>query len=256
MNSALDNKQFLILGAAGLLGAKVVKAVLEQGAKVVAADLSVENLNSQLLSIGVDIGSSAVTLEKIDIMDEESVVELMTKYRELDGAVNLTYPRNKHYGKHFFDVSVESFNDNVNMHLGSAFMFIQQCASYFKKHNRPFSLVNFSSIYGVVAPKFNIYENTSMTTPVEYAAIKSAIQHLTKYVVKYIGDSSFRANCISPGGIFNNQPDSFVDAYKKETNSKGMLDANDLMGGVIFLLSEQSKYVTGQNIIVDDGFTL
>ncbi|ENO1894603.1 SDR family oxidoreductase, partial [Vibrio vulnificus] len=118
------------------------------------------------------------------------------------------------------------------------------------------SLVNISSIYGVVAPKFEIYNNTPMTMPVEYAAIKSAIQHLNKYVVSYVNDSRFRINCVSPGGIFDHQPEAFLQAYKEKTHGAGMLDVEEVVGSVLFLLSEQSRYVTGQNIVVDDGFSL
>ncbi len=92
--------------------------------------------------------------------------------------------------------------------------------------------------------------------PVEYAAIKSAIQHLNKYVVSYVNDSRFRINCVSPGGIFDHQPEAFLKAYKDKTHGAGMLDVEEVVGSVLFLLSEQSRYVTGQNIIVDDGFSL
>ncbi len=99
-------------------------------------------------------------------------------------------------------MSLDSFNENIALHLGSAFIFTQQCAKYFKNKNTPFTLVNISSIYGVIAPKFEIYNGTPMTMPVEYAAIKSAILHLNKYVVTYVNDSRFRINSVSPGGIF------------------------------------------------------
>ena len=117
-------------------------------------------------------------------------------------------------------------------------------------------MVNISSIYGVVAPKFEIYDNTKMTMPIEYSAIKSALLHLNKYVVAYVNDSKFRINAISPGGIFDHQPTPFLDAYKSNTNGAGMLDVSEMIGSVLFLLSDQSRYVTAQNIIIDDGFSL
>ena len=95
-----------------------------------------------------------------------------------------------------------------------------------------------------------------MTTPVEYAAIKSAIIHLTKYMAKYLRGKNIRVNAISPGGILDQQPQSFLDAYQDFCCSKGMLDASDLQGVLLFLISPMSQYVNGQNIIVDDGFTL
>ncbi len=256
MNELLKNKTILIAGAGGLLGAKLVKHLLEQGAQVIAADINIKVMSEKLEAENIIIGSSALELATFDVTSEDEVKAFFTSRSDINGAVNSTYPRNKTYGAHFFDVSLESFNENLGMHLGSAFLFTQQCAAYFKKNQAAFSLVNISSIYGVVAPKFDIYDNTSMTTPVEYAAIKSAILHLSKYVAAYVNDSRFRINCVSPGGIFDHQPDVFLKAYKGNTHGSGMLDVNEMIGAIIFLLSEQSKYITGQNIIVDDGFTL
>ena len=92
--------------------------------------------------------------------------------------------------------------------------------------------------------------------PVEYAAIKSAIIHLTRYFAAYYKGKNIRFNCISPGGVYDNHEEGFRNKYGQHTLNKGMLDPSDLTGTLVFLLSEQSTYVNGQNIIVDDGFTL
>lgn len=257
MEKLLDNKTIVVVGAGGLLGTRLVPALLKQGTHVIAADIHLEAMRGRLASLGVDLQNEKLSCYELDVTKEESVKAFFNQQAQhIDGAVNATYPRNKTYGKHFFDVSLESFNENLSLHLGSAFLFMQQSAAYFKRHQQPFSLVNISSIYGVIAPKFEIYNNTPMTMPVEYAAIKSAIQHLTKYVVSYVNDSRFRINCVSPGGIFDHQPDEFLKAYEEKTHGAGMLDVEEVVGSVLFLLSEQSRYVTGQNIIVDDGYAL
>ena len=92
--------------------------------------------------------------------------------------------------------------------------------------------------------------------PIEYAAIKSGLIHISKYITSYINDSRFRINCISPGGIFDNQEKNFLEAYKRNTFGTGMLEAEDVCGTVLFLLSDASKFINGQNIIVDDGYSL
>ena len=180
MNNLLQHKKILIVGAGGLLGVKLVKQVLEQGAEVVAADINIELMKAKLESEIIDLGDPKLSLFTLDITNEKSVKSFFSELKDITGAVNCTYPRNKGYGAHFFDVSLDSFNENLNLHLGSSFLFTQQCAAYFKNNETPFSLVNISSIYGVIAPKFEVYENTPMTMPVEYAAIKSALLHLNK----------------------------------------------------------------------------
>ncbi|WP_240357280.1 SDR family oxidoreductase [Pseudomonas hygromyciniae] len=156
----------------------------------------------------------------------------------------------------FFSVELEDFNENVSLHLGASFLFMQQCAAYFQKERTLFSLVNISSVYGLMAPRFEVYDDTPMTMPVEYAAIKSAVLQLSKYLTSYVSDSQFRSNCVSPGGIFDNQPEVFVEKYRKYCLGKGMLDIVDVMGSIIFLLSDESRYLNGQNLVVDDGFSL
>lgn len=256
MNNSLDKKTILIAGAGGLLGSNLVLAILRQGGKVIAADINLELMAERLVILGINIKDNNISLVSLDITSEDSVKSFFSTVTKIDGAVNASYPRNKTYGKHFFDVSLDSFNENLSLHLGSAFLFTQQCAAYFKRESTVFSLVNISSVYGVVAPKFSIYKDTEMTMPVEYSAIKSAIQHLNKYVVAYVNDSRFRINCVSPGGIFDYQPEAFLKSYKDETHGAGMLNVVDILGAVLFFLSDNSQYITGQNLVVDDGFSL
>ncbi len=251
----LDNKTILIAGAGGLIGRTVVKACLAQNAMVIASDLDQNKLEHLLLQDGIDTHNDKLQLATLDLQQADSISEILSQYQP-NGAVNCSYPRNKDYGKHFFEVSLQSFNDNLSLNLGSAFLFMQQCAAYFKQQPREFSLVNLSSVYGVVAPRFDIYNNTAMTMPVEYAAIKSALIHLSKYAASYIADSRFRVNLVSPGGISDNQPEPFLQAYRTKTLGKGMLDAADITGAIMFLLSDHARFTNGQNIVVDDGFTL
>lgn len=252
----LERKKIVVAGAGGLLGAQLVHQLMKEGAEVIAIDRDLQILNNKLINTGVDINSSALQTIIIDLSDESAVVSFFDSAEGITGAVNCAYPRNKNYGKHFYEVAQADFNENISMNLGSSFLFMQQCARYFEKHQAGFSLVNISSVYGVIPPKFEIYDNTKMTMPVEYAAIKSGLIHMSRYVAKYVANSKFRVNVVSPGGIFDHQPEDFLKAYKKETMGKGMLDVSDVLGSIIFLLSSMSDYVNGQNIVVDDGFSM
>ncbi|WP_334018916.1 oxidoreductase [Alteromonas sp. S015] len=256
MNRLLENKVVVVAGAAGLLGSRVVEQLLQYGAQVIATDIDCDRIEQQLKKLGVDTASTDINVQTLNVLDKQAVRTFFQSLDSLDGAVNCSYPRNKNYGAHFYDVDLDSFNDNVAMHLGSAFLLTQQCAAYFEKKRQPLSVVNMSSIYGVVAPKFDVYNDTSMTMPVEYAAIKSAIQHISRYAAAYVGNSQFRVNCVSPGGILDGQPSEFVSAYQSHTHGKGMLNSKDVIGPIVYLLSDLSNHITGQNLVVDDGFTL
>ncbi|CEK10225.1 oxidoreductase [Legionella hackeliae] len=252
----LKGKKIVVAGSGGLLGSQTVKQLLLQNANVLAVDNNYQGMIDRLVNQDIDISHSQLTLMPLDLTNEQEVTGFFNDVTDLDGAVNCTYPRNKNYGRDFLEVKLNDFNENVNLHLGAAFLFTQQCAAYFLREKKWFSLVNIASIYGVIAPKFTIYEHTPMTMPVEYAAIKSAIIHLNKYVASYVANSNFRINSVSPGGIFDNQPSSFLEAYKKNSLGRGMLDVNEVTGAILFLLSDFSKYINGQNLIVDDGFSL
>jgi len=255
----LNNKIVVITGGAGLIGQEFVKAVVEKDGIAIIADINEEQGKSVKESLSKELNTKNIDFVQLDITSKESLKKcikyLDDKYGKINALVNNAYPRNKNYGKHFFDVEYDDFVQNVGLNLGGYFTTSQQFAKYFQKQGYG-NIVNISSIYGVVAPKFEIYEGTIMTVPVEYASIKSALMHLTKYMAKYFKGMNIKVNTLSPGGIFDNQPEPFVNAYKKECLNKGMLDKNDLKGTLVYLLSDMSQYVNGQNIVVDDGFSL
>ena len=117
------------------------------------------------------------------------------------------------------------------------------------------SIVNIASIYGVVGPDFNIYDNTELTMPAAYSAIKGGIISFTRYLASYLGPMCIRTNAVSPGGIFDNQNPKFVEQYTSKVPMRRMGNPDDISPVVVFLLSEDSKYITGQNILVDGGLT-
>ena len=255
----LNNKVVVITGGAGLIGKEFVKAVVENNGIAIIADINEEIGNDTKLKLSDELKSDKIDFVKLDITSKDSlntcIEYLDKKYGKIDALVNNAYPRNRNYARKFFDVEYEDFVENIGLNLGGYFTTSQQFAQYFRKQNYG-NIINISSIYGVVAPKFEIYEDTPMTMPVEYAAIKSGLIHLTKYMAKYFKGMDIKVNTISPGGIFDSQPESFLHRYKNECLSKGMLDKSDLKGTLIYLLSDMSRYVNGQNIIVDDGFSL
>ncbi len=255
----IEGKVVVITGGAGLIGQEFAKAIIGQGGIVVIADIDEEKMQYVSKELSQLFSNDRIDLFKLDITSKDSLQKCIDyvdcKYKKVDALVNNAYPRNKNYGKHFFDVEYDDFVENLGMNLGGCIIPSQQFSLYFQKQGYG-NIINISSIYGIIAPKFEIYNNTEMTMPVEYAAIKSGILHLTKYMAKYFKGMNIRVNAISPGGILDSQPESFLKGYNQQCLTKGMLDKQDLNGVLIFLLSEMSLYINGQNIIVDDGFSI
>jgi NAD(P)-dependent dehydrogenase (short-subunit alcohol dehydrogenase family) len=254
----LYGKRIVVVGGAGLLGSRISEALISEGALCVIADLSLERAGSIAETIWRKCGIRPKTLW-VSIVDKDSVDTMIAQCCALiggvDGLVNTAYPRNRNYGKKFEEVTYDDFCENLSLHFGGYFLVSQRILEHFKRSGGGV-LLNMSSIYGVVAPKFGIYEGTDMTMPVEYAAIKAGLIHITKYMAKYYAGSNIRVNCLSLGGLNDGQNESFIGKYRDLCINKGMLDPEDIVGTVVFALSDGAKYLNGQNLIVDDGFTL
>ena len=254
----LHHKVIVVTGGAGRLGQAFINAILKAGGRAVIADKNVDagELFAKTL---LEDHPEAVLYHPLDITDKSSIQKLIKNVLEtfgiIDAWVNNAYPRNAHYGRELMNVTYEDFCENMNWNVGGYFLCSQQIADYFLKKGCG-NIIQVASIYGVIAPKFSIYDNTSMTMPVEYAAIKSSLIHLTRYFASYFKGKNIRINTLSPGGILDEQPTTFLNSYQSNCLNKGMLDPQDITGSLLFLLSDLSKYINGQNIIVDDGFTL
>ena len=251
----IENKKIVVFGANGLIGNAIVKRCLEAKAEVIAVDISTAFIdrNEQLSDF---INAQSLSYFCLDLNKEDELAEFLNQNPDIDGVVNSVYPRNTAYGSHLLDVTLANFNENVALNTGSTFNLLKQLAVRFKESGQKVSIVNINSIYGVMLPDFSVYEGTPMTMPVEYTVIKHSQLALCGYFAKYVKNSKFRVNSVSPGGIEDGQPEGFLAAYKAKSNGTGMLQPDDICGAVEFLLSDDSQFVNGQNIVVDDGFTL
>lgn len=250
----LENKVVVVTGGSGLLGSCFCQEILSHGGLVVVADTI--SPDQEFFN---DYDRSSVIFKKTDITSATSISELIAITQEtfgkIDAVVSSAYPRNKNYGKRLEDVTFEDFCENTNLHLGGYFLVMQKFAEFFCKQKQG-NVLTISSIYGVRAPDFGIYEGCDFSMPVEYAAIKSALIHLNAYFATYFKGKNIRFNCISPGGLERGQDTAFKQKYKNHCLNKGLLDPQDICGTLVFLLSDVSSFINGQNIIVDDGFTL
>ncbi|MEC5396315.1 oxidoreductase [Uliginosibacterium sp. H1] len=259
--SMLGGKVVVIVGGAGLLGRRFCMASAAEGARVVVADRSLEAAEAVVRDI-VAHGHHAEAAP-VDITDTASVDALIASVQQrhgrIDSVVVSAYPRNPQYGRRLEQVTYADFCENLGLHLGGYFLVAQRFGLHFQQQGGSGaggSIVLLGSIYGSMAPRFEVYEGTPMTMPVEYAAIKGGIVQLVRYLAQWFKPAGVRVNCLSPGGILDKQPDSFLAAYKAHTAGTGMLSPDDISGALLFLLSDAGRHVTGQNLIVDDGFSL
>lgn len=241
----LNNKIILVTGGSGLLGNQIMTDLKKKGATAINLDLHVAN-------------NLADGTWSCDITDTSSIVStlqaVIKHFGRIDGLVNNAYPRTKDFASKVEDVTDESWRTNVDMQMNSYFFMSREVLKIMADQGHG-AIVNMTSIYGVVGNDPTIYENTEMKTPPAYTAIKGGLINLTRYLAAYYGPKQVRVNCVSPGGIFDHQPEPFVNAYEKRVPMKRMGTPKDIAPVVSFLLSDEAGYITGQNICVDGGWT-
>lgn len=248
----LARKTILILGGAGLLGSEISRMCSKEGAHAIIVDTN----NARGSQLASDIGGTYINT---DITNEKKLIALKKtlekKFGTIDGIVHAAYPRSKNYGASVEKASAKELFENIEGLLGGPLISTRTLMPLLA---RGASVIFFSSLYGIASPRFEIYKGTNMIgVPSEYAAAKAGVLGLMLFFAAFLGKRSIRVNTITPGGIFDNQPKRFVKAYSKKTLiPPGMLEAKDIGGAAVFLLSDASKKITGQNIVVDGGWTL
>jgi len=245
MANTLLNKVIIVTGGSGLIGKAIVHDINSRGGIAINADISIDtDLNNGLLYCDITEDASI----------QNAINTVINQFDRIDGLVNNAYPRTKDWGVKFEDIPGESLRKNVDMQLNSTVIFCQKVVEVMKKKQSG-SIVNIGSTYGSVGPDFTVYEGTDMTSPAAYNAIKGGVINFTRYLASYVGKYGIRVNTVSPGGIFDHQPEPFVKNYEYKVPLKRMGKPKDIAPAISFLLSDESGYITGHNLKVDGGWT-
>lgn len=262
----LSGRVAVVTGGAGLLGAEFCRTLAEAGASVVIAERNAQAA-TELARELKQAGHTALAVET-DVSDSKSTKELVSKtletYHQLDILVNSAALDPKfdpqHAGQHtdaFEDYPLETWNQAMSVDLTGAFLCAQAASQPMLKQGSGV-IINICSTYGLVGPDQRLYQREGQPPnykPVSYSVTKAGLLGLTRYLASYYAGKNIRVNALTPGGVYNNHDDEFLQAYSARTLLGRMAKKDEMNGALLFLASDASTYMTGSNLIVDGGWT-
>lgn len=255
----LGGKTILLTGASGMLGSHFAGALYNAGANVILADLDYAGCLKLKNKIAKD--SRRLFARELDITDEKSVKECLDaaikKFKRLDGLVNNAVYRPT--AESFTSRSLANFRKATDVNVNGNFLMTRETAKIMKKQKSGV-IVKIGSIYGVVAHDPSIYPGAKEANAEYYAFHKGGLINFTRYLAALLGRHNIRVNALSPGGIFFDEDQrmrnkAFVSNFSKRVPLGRFARPEEICGPLIFLLSDESRYVTGHNLIVDGGWT-
>ena len=259
----LTGKVVVITGGTGLLGFAYCQALADHGANVVMADLPSAAPASKAKAIKTVSPSEAFGVAS-DLNSESDVVQLfekvLAKFGRVDVVVNNAAATGEHLMRHgatftsFEDSTLVVWESVIRVNLTGVYLVSREGGKAMLKSGGG-SLINVSSTYGVVGPDHRIYEGMKFNSLPSYAASKAGVHGLTRWLASYWGEKGIRVNTLVPGGVENNHDPEFVRRYVERTPMRRMARCEDLVGMVIFLASDASAYCTGQQYLVEGGWT-
>jgi NAD(P)-dependent dehydrogenase (short-subunit alcohol dehydrogenase family) len=258
--SSLRGRAVLVTGGAGHIGGAMCDAVAELGADVVVVDLSKEACERAAARLESSYGVRALPLA-VDLSNMEAVRAVPgVVERELGRLDVLAHSAAlvctsglQGWAVPFAQQGLEAWNAALGVNLTAPFVLSQAAAPLLAASGRG-AIIAVASIYGMVGPDWRLYEGTPMANPAAYSASKGALLQLVRWLATTLGPK-IRANAITPGGVFRDTKEPFLSRYVSRVPLGRMATEEDFKGATAFLASDLSAYVTGQNIVVDGGWT-
>ena len=256
----LNGYEVYIIGGCGLIGSQIVNALKEYGAKITVFDLDIKRKRKR--------NSPKVKYVKFDCSKEKNIKNFFTYYIKQnkcpDVFINASYPATKDWKKNTFkEINFSSYKKNIELHLNSYVWIAKSIADQMLKNKIQGSIIQLSSMYGIVAQDNNLYKNTNISENMTYGIIKSSTIHFTKQLASYYGKYNIRVNNLVIGGIEGhikgsklNQDRVFLKKFNLKVPLKRMGKSHEIPSSVIFLASQASSYITGSNIVIDGGYSI
>jgi NAD(P)-dependent dehydrogenase (short-subunit alcohol dehydrogenase family) len=263
----LSGRVGVVTGGMGQLGAELATGLAERGMRVAILDLeTAPRVGAAGLATAVDEGT--IRVHGCDVTDR-GAVEAALALVEMDwgvphllvNAAAIDAPPDAPAAEvgPFEEVPLDSLERVVHVNVLGVVVCCQVIGGAMARAGRG-SIVNVGSVYGLLSPDQGLYDfrraaGEEFFKPVAYSVSKSALLNLTRYLATYWGRSGVRVNTLTPHGIENGQPEPFVEAFASRSPLGRLMDVNEALGGVVYLASDASSYVTGANLVVDGGWS-
>ena len=257
--SNLKGRRALITGATGSLGKVMADTLAELGADLILVDRPGSDFDSLSANLS-NRWKVKVECQVCDLEQQEQRAGLMDWMKSVDQGLNILINNAAFVGTSdlqgwavpFEEQTVDTWRRALEVNLTAIFDLCQGLTPLLKAAEGA-SIINIASIYGLYGPDWGLYKGTNMSSPAAYGASKGGLLQFTRWLATTIAPN-VRVNAISPGGVFRNQPEAFVQRYEAKTPLGRMAIEDDFRGVVAYLASDLSKYVTGQNFSVDGGW--
>ena len=252
----LKGIKVIVMGGAGFLGQQICKKLYEVEAIPIIIDFNEKKIKSTFKLLKQDIKKQHYLVADLSnsLNTKKNFNMISKKFGKCTKWINSSYPKTNDWTNDISKLKIKSWQKNIDMHLNSYCIMANEIAKNLAISDGG-SIVNVSSIYGIVAPNFENYKNTTLTSPPAYNPIKGGINSFSRYLAAYYGSKGVRVNCLISGGISNNQPGNFVRRYIEKTALKRMAEPEEVASAAVFLVSDAASYITGSNLVVDGGYT-
>jgi 2-deoxy-D-gluconate 3-dehydrogenase len=265
----LTGRVAVVTGGVGLLGAEFCRTLAEAGAAVVVVDLngpasqaaadSLTNSGYKALAIPTDITQpDSVNAAVEEVLSAFGRLDVLVNSAALDPKFDPEAVSKGITPGAFEDYPLDLWNSALNVNLTGMFLMTQACVKLMIEQGKKGSIINICSTYGLNGPDQRIYVKEGRRVafkPVYYTVTKAGVMGFTKYLAAYYAGTEIRVNALTPGGVFNNHEDYFVQNYSAKTILGRMAKKDEMNGALLFLASDASSYMTGNNVVVDGGWT-